>query len=109
MAIRFTTTFVACARWHQPILTHATLPFQFDDTRGHAERRVTLNVKSSYQRVCWRSFVSYPKWDSNPHIFRYCILSATRLPIPPFGLGTLTILHNFAQLPNVVDPISHVQ
>ena len=51
----------------------------------------------------------YPKWDSNPHIFRYCILSATRLPIPPFGLGTLTILHNFEQLPNAVGRISHVQ
>lgn len=35
-----------------------------------------------------RQEILYPKWDSNPHIFRYCILSATRLPIPPFGLGT---------------------
>src|SRR5699024_12153468 len=44
--------------------------------------------------------ILYPKWDSNPHIFRYCILSATRLPIPPFGLDTWSILHEFSELPN---------
>ena len=28
-----------------------------------------------------------PRWDSNPHTFRYRILSAARLPIPPLGRG----------------------
>src|SRR5699024_7010416 len=53
--------------------------------------------------------ILYPKWDSNPHIFRYCILSATRLPIPPFGLGTWSILHEISELPNNTAYCGHVE
>ncbi len=47
--------------------------------------------------------VGYQKWESNPHIFRYTILSRARLPIPPFWLGVanmnkLYFLHNAQRL-----------
>ena len=45
------------------------------------DRGVTWAASKTMQRY----FPMCPKWDSNPHTSRYCILSAARLPIPPFG------------------------
>jgi hypothetical protein len=44
----------------------------------------SIKIKKGTAQISRAIPFKYRKWESNPHTFRYTILSRARLPVPPF-------------------------